>query len=560
MCKYTSFNTSKFELVLCCLLLVLTGCRAPANNARSAPHAETLPVAVQQRSFAAPTGPCSGSFVTRELPFVATLPGDEARSFDANGAGVAVGDLDGDGWLDLVLAHQNGPNAVLWNQGQLQFRAESLPASGSRAVNLVDVDGDDRLDIVFTQRRGGPNWWRNTGDVRERFVREVLPGVASPATVMAWADLHGDARLDLVTGSYDAELLNEGGNSFLLSSGAGVYVYTQRDRSFAAERLATKAQALAIALYDLDGDGQRDVLIGNDFAERDGAWLRQGERWVAAEPLRTTSHSTMSFDVGDIDNTGSFALFSTDMKPYNHDVGTLARWQPILATLWSAVPVGDPQIMENTLQVPDGRGGFRNQAYARGVDATGWSWSGEFGDLDNDGWLDLYVVNGMQEHEIFHYLAGHELVEQNQALRNTGERFVPQPEWGLGATAGGRGMTMADLDDDGDLDIVVNNLRGPALLFENRLCGGASLAVDLRWPASANTRALGAVVTLRTSAGRLTREVRSTAGYLSGPSPRLHFGFPASAALEALEVRWPDGAVALVDGLRAQTLVEVTRE
>ena len=120
-------------------------------------------------------------------------------------------------------------------------------------------------------------------------------------------------------------------------------------------------------------------------------------------------------------------------------------------------------------------------------------------------------------------------------------------------------MSIADLDGDGDLDIVVNNLRGPAQLFENRVCGGSSLEVDLGWPASKNTRALGATLTLRTSAGSYSREVRAAVGYLSGAPARVHIGFPTSATLYGLDIRWPDGAVSSIGQLEPHTLLTVTR-
>jgi hypothetical protein len=212
------------------------------------------------------------------------------------------------------------------------------------------------------------------------------------------------------------------------------------------------------------------------------------------------------------------------------------------------------------LQIRGGDGVFHNQAYARGVDATGWGWSGKFGDLDNDGFLDLYVVNGMIAAELFGHLPGAELVEQNQALRNDGTgHFRPATVWSLGSTASGRGMSMADLDGDGDLDIVVNNLASPAQLFENRLCGGTGLEVDLRWPASRNTRALGARLALHTSAGTYYRDVRAGSGYLSGDPAQVHFGVPPGAALRWLDVRWPDGRVSSADVLTSQTLLTITR-
>ena len=193
----------------------------------------------------------------------------------------------------------------------------------------------------------------------------------------------------------------------------------------------------------------------------------------------------MSLDAGDIDNDGLFELFSTDMMPIDDAPDTVAAWEPLMADMVDPIDPADPQIMSNVLQVATGEAGYQNAARPRGVDATGWSWSAKFGDLDQDGLLDLYVVNGMIESTMMAHLPNHELVEANQAMRNVGDGFFrPAPQWQLGSTASGRGMSMADLDGDGDLDIVVNNLRAPAQLFENRLCGGQSLLVDLRWPAA----------------------------------------------------------------------------
>ena len=136
---------------------------------------------------------------------------------------------------------------------------------------------------------------------------------------------------------------------------------------------------------------------------------------------------------------------------------------------------------------------------------------------------------------------------------------MPAPEWGLASTASGRGMMMADLDGDGDLDIVVNNLRSQAQLFENRLCGGAAWKSTCAGPRSRNTHAIGAQLELHTSRGVLRRDVRSASGYLSGDPARVHFGFPAGRELRELLVRFPDGALARPDAPPAHTLLTVTR-
>jgi hypothetical protein len=183
----------------------------------------------------------------------------------------------------------------------------------------------------------------------------------------------------------------------------------------------------------------------------------------------------------------------------------------------------------------------------------------QVGDLDSDGFVDLYVVNGMIAVDLFWYLPYDELIEENQVFRNIdGIGFTQAPEWGLNVTDSGRGMTMADMDNDGDLDIVVNNLMSASQLFENQLCGGNNLTVDLRQPESTNLDAIGSQVILHTSTGIYQREVRASSGYLSGDPSRIHFGFPEISQIYYLEVIWTDGEIDRIDDIDANTHLEIT--
>lgn len=518
---------------------------------------------------------CGGRFIRHELPHT-TLPNYPRQPFDSNGAGVALSDLDGDGAIDIALAGLGAPLTVLWNTGQeLRFERAVLDELQTRAVNAVDVDGDGSLDLVATVRDGRPIWLRGAGAARS-FAR-VEDGhftARFPIHAMAWADLDGDGDLDLVGGTYDEELDEIERRELFLSRMEsadrgtrtrlrGVYYYENRgfreerdafqpgNLLFRHLRMSGGAMALAIALPDLDGDGHRDIVVGNDYDVPDYVYLNRPRRWIPAAPFRQTTYNTMAFAEGDIDNDGTFELFAADMKPYRSGPDVDAAWAPVLPP--DAAVTDGEQIYANTLQVRDASGGFGNRAASAGLDATGWSWSAQFGDLDNDGDLDLYTVNGMVG-EAFGHLPGAELVEENQALRNAGAgAFVPAPEWGLGATESGRGMALADLDLDGDLDIVINNFQAPAVLFENRVCGGASVQVDLTWPGSANPFAVGARLRLTTDKAAYWRETRVSSGYLSSDPPRAHFGLPSGERPLALSVVWPDGAASTIEHLRAAT-------
>ncbi len=553
---------SRYFFLLCLLLLPACGVQ-PTTRPTVQAGTDLLPVTVTQRAFDQSTA-CAGHFITHTLPFATGTRLREINTYESNGAGLAINDLDGDGNLDLVFASIDDQSAILWNEGNRKFTEETLPARFTRGVATVDVDADGALDLVFTHRGlKSLSYWRNQGPTAgARFVETPLPGVDSYAYTMAWADLTGDGLLDLVTGSYNIELKHQGIEKPETDARAGLFFYERQGDGFLAQPLAPNTQALSIALIDLNGDQKRDIWVANDFALQDRIWLRQDGDWHPAKPFAQTSYSTMSIDWADIANDGTWAFYTTDMNPYDTSTETLAAWLPVIADLeihqqheW-----GDPQVMANTLQIAEDKNSWREQGNARGVDATGWSWASKFGDLDQDGYQDLYVVNGMIAQNLFKHLPNGELVEENQALRNQGDgSFQPMPAWQLGSKYSGRGMSMADLDNDGDLDIVVNNLRQSAQLFENQLCTGASLQVAVRWPESANPFGIGAQVRLQTSMGTMQREVRVISSYLAGDPVRVHFGFPEATKLEAIEILWPDGARSQIETPPAGQLVEVTR-
>ncbi len=577
-------NWKTGSLVLWAGLLVLIARPVPSTLPTINHEAPRVSLEVTSRPLL-PSTRCSSQFVTHKLDFSTGTRLREIGTYISNGAGVAVNDLDADGDLDLVFASVDAQSAILWNQGNLKFEEERIDDKFTRGVAIVDVDGDGWLDLVFTHRGlEPPSFWHNRSQDKETrrqgdketevisslspslplspsiFVRTPLPGVVHYAYAMGWADLDGDGALDLVTGSYGAELKQHGIKEPEKEAKAGIVLYLRRGEHYDAYKLDTRSEALSIGLVDLDGDQRLDIWVANDFSLQDLVWVGDGKGWKPATPFKRTSHSTMSIDWGDLGNNGRLALFTTDMNPYNIAPETMAQWLPMMAKMGEHRAAGDPQIMANVLQLRNRRGQWVEQANALGVSATGWSWAGRFGDLDNDGHLDLYVVNGMIANDMFGHLTNGELIEENQAFRNQGDgTFTRAAQWNLASTASGRGMVMADMDGDSDLDIVVNNLRGLAELHENQLCTGSNLQVELRWSGSSNPFAIGAQVMLHTSAGILRRDVRASGGYLSGDAARVHFGLPTDVTLERLEIIWPDGGRSSLHEVAARSVLLVVR-
>lgn len=515
-----------------------------------------IPVSVTSKPLATPAV-CGQSFLAHDLPHITKGRQQPALNYDGNGSGVALGDLNNDGLIDIVLANLNGPTAILWNQGQLRFRKEILPESQTRAVAVVDVDGDSWLDITFTHNIGIPSFWHNQQG--KTFIERPLEGVKYKAFTFLWEDFEGNGTLGLATASYDAILETDLRDSFLFSDGAGVAIYEPSPSGYIVKRLARNSQALAITAVDLFGSGKRDLLVGNDFEFPDQFY--QNGAWSAIKPFPRFSKHTMSYSLGDINNDGVPEIFTSDMKPDFRNLKTLAGWIPLMEGQYKRSQRSAPQKAENMLQMrtnknPGGKG-YDNKAYMLGLDSAGWAWSAKFGDLDNDGFSDLYIVNGFIDANSLKYLPQGEMVEENVVFKNQGGRSFSKPNWNLGSTRSGRGMSMADLDNDGDLDIVVNNFASPAQLFENRMCGKA-VEIELRWEGTRNTRAIGAQVIAHSSTGAQWRQVTSLSGYISGDASRVQFGL-GNDAQTTLEVIWPDSQRSSLSA-KAGTLLTVTRK
>jgi enediyne biosynthesis protein E4 len=251
------------------------------------------------------------------------------------------------------------------------------------------------------------------------------------------------------------------------------------------------------------------------------------------------------------------------MKPNLADVKVASQWMPLMERSFQKLQRSSTQRAENVLQQQKTSAKFGNEAYKKQIDATGWSWSTQFGDLDNDGVEDLYVVNGMIDHEVLPYLPNDEIREQNFAYRVTSKgEFLRNSSWGLNATDSGRAMAMTDLNNDGRLDIVVNNLRSKSMVYENRLCGGASTTFRLKWDGVQNSAAFGATIRVYTNSGSMLRLVSPTGGYLTGLDGTVHFGI-GTAEPTGVEIVWPDGKASQLDvttlkSLRSNTIL-ITR-
>ncbi len=560
------------------------------------------------------------------VTFANTL--DEGEDFNIfnylyyyNGGGVATGDFDGDGLLDLYFTANERPNRFYLNRtvagGPIRFEdvtdAAGVAGTGnwSTGVAAADVNADGLLDLYvmnvggYLDRVGRNELFVNDGPGPDGVLRFTERAAAygldfeGYATHAAFFDYDRDGDLDVYLLNHsthtertykpaaavrerheragDRLLRNEGGRFVDVSEAAGI-------RSGAA------GYGLSTAVADFNDDGWPDLFVGNDFHENDFLYINDRAdasgnvtfTEVVETAMPHTSTFSMGADAADLDGDGRLDLVVLDMLPSSEAIrkGSAEGDSYSLYELKRRLGYHH-QLARNVLHLNRGGEGtprFSDIAPLAGIEATDWSWSALFADLDDDGRRDLFITNGIYRRpndlDYVNYISS-EVVQSslqqgvpetdlallekmpqvpipNAAFRNRGDLTFENAAtaWGLGDEGFSNGAAYADLDNDGDLDLVVNNVNAPASIYENHAerLGHRTLTVAFEG-GGANTGGIGARVTVWTDGGSQTAEQMPTRGFLSSVDPRLHFGLGTVEEVDSLTVRWPDG--------RVQTLTNV---
>ncbi len=523
--------------------------------------------------------------------------------------GACFADLDGDGHLDLVVtllgdakAQTGGMRAFLGN-GRAQFREVSAESglagnNGSHTVAFADVDGNGTLDlyvanyrnetirdsnIALTGTRGGqPVLIRETYDHRERLIeRLVFPTTFGSATIPPeyrdrfWLDKdNGIHELGLP----DQLFLNDGSGKFTAVSWTGGAF---RDEDGKPLETPPRDYGLTATFRDFNGDGVPDLYVCNDFDTPDRFWLGDGKGGFQAAPrlaMRNMSTTSMGVDIADINRDGHPDFFVVDMLARTHErrkrqMGTM---KPVPLAIGQIE--NRPEVMRNTLYLNRGDRSWAEIALFAGVAASEWSWQPVFLDIDLDGYEDIFITNGHERDILDADMANQvkqlgvltarqrrevgrlyeRLAPAKVAFRNRGDltfEEVGKP-WGLDTPGIAHGVAEADLDNDGDLDLVVNMFQEPAILYRNN-GSAARVAVRLKGR-GANWQAIGAKVTLRGGAvPEQSREVFCGGRYLSGGTQQLCFAAGKAAGGMTLEVTWRDGQRSVVEAVKANRIYEI---
>jgi hypothetical protein len=472
------------------------------------------------------------------------LLNEDERGFKSMSGGVAAGDFDRDGDVDLYLVTGDAsPNALLINQGDGSFVDNSLEVgvglSGhvSSGPAFADIDGDGWQDLVVGGVAGSGNFvFRNRqdgtfSDYSEDsgiFQQEDLQNDYSTA----FGDQDGDGDLDVFTSHWGADgdinhlWLNNGAGSYLPADHfSGVVLRSEYDNSFTP------------TFSDINRDGRQDLLLAADFVSSQVFLNTQAAVFEDITTEEIDDQNGMGSAVADFDNDGDFDWFVTSIFHGSDAIG----------------PIGNSG---NRLYVNDGAGHFINGTDQSGVENGYWGWGACAADFNNDGWLDIFHVNGMPT-EIDK--ADFEIDPSRLFINDRDGTFTEQAvDRGIDETAMGRGVVCFDYDSDGDIDVFTQSLESSSRLWRNDLPDNPGwIQVRLQGETN-NPFAIGAVISLTTGELVQTREVTVGSNFESQNPLLQHFGLGGAGTIDEIRVQWPHGGETVLTNVEPGKVLEIS--
>lgn len=535
-----------------------------------------------------------------------------------NGAGVGVGDFNNDGLVDIFFSSNQGQNSLYINQGKFQFKdvtgQAKIPSdkAWSTGVSVVDINNDGLLDI-YISRVGNYEMLQSKNQflVCERINEQGIPEYKDRAaeygldfsgfgTQAAFFDYDLDGDLDVFLLNHS---IHESGNfrqrkllldSFSVVSGSRLFKnegLTFKDVSKSSGIYSTPiGYGLGIAVSDINLDGYPDIYIGNDFHENDYLYINQKNGTfseTSEEQMMHTSRYTMGVDVADANNDGHPEIMAVDMLPSDPYILRRSPGEDSYDVFHLKVDYGySYQYSRNALQLNRKNGNFSEVGLFSGVAATDWSWSPLFFDFDNDGLKDLFISNGIPKRlndiDYINYISDQSIQQQiienklnekdktliekfpqikipNKFYRNEGDMKFSDISGNISSNVStySNGAAYADFDNDGDLDIVVNNIDDDAIVYVNHATektGGDFFTIKFKGPPG-NINGIGSRVIVYSGREQRTYEKYPVRGFMSSIETPLHVGLGA-APIDSMYVIWPDNTYQELDtaGVRGKQI------
>jgi hypothetical protein len=536
------------------------------------------------------------------------------------GGGVSTGDINNDGLEDVFFTGNMVSNRLYLNKGNLQFEdiSERAGVLGDdrwySGTTLVDINQDGYLDIYCSVGgKNGPNnnvlYVNNQDNTFTERAKEYgidCDGINMQSTFF---DYDNDGDLDLYVLTYpptsfvapveyyhymltnhpeeDSDRLyrNDGGHFTDVTKEAG---------------LSSFGLSLGVVASDINNDGYIDIFVSNDFHAPDFLFINNQDGTFTNQlntSLQNTSFFGMGTDIADFNNDGYFDIFQLDMNTSDNfrSKANMASMNP--EVFYKAVNLGlNHQSMQNSLQLNNGNVAgelplFSNVSRLAGVSSTDWSWGGLLADFDNDGWKDLFITNGIRRdvnnkdfygkyRELFKKMEhdpAYKGKEEEVGLLNILQEIPSEKlanymfqnnqdltftkktkEWGFEEKTFSNGVAYSDLDNDGDLDLVINNLEDKASIYRNNSEGSNQLTIDLK----GNNKVLpnGSKVAVYAEGAMQIQEQNTVRGYLSSVTPLLHFGLGNVKKIDSVLVTWPNRKITKLFGVESNQRLTINFE